>query len=85
MDCDKDSFRTASRPEIVGTGRRRRFSDEAKLRIVEEGFSGDGRQAGDGAEARRLPLAAVWKSVSLHAEPGVKFHPRSQMTGAPTT
>ena len=44
MDRDKDSFRTVSRLEIVGTGRRRRFSDEAKLRIVEEGFSGDGRQ-----------------------------------------
>lgn len=44
MDSDNDSFRTVSRLEIVGTGRRRRFSDEAKLRIVEEGFSGDGRQ-----------------------------------------
>lgn len=44
MDRDKDSFRTVSRLEIVGTGRRRRFTDEAKVRIVEEGFSGDGRQ-----------------------------------------
>ncbi|OQM74608.1 IS66-like element accessory protein TnpA [Manganibacter manganicus] len=44
MDRDKDNFRTVSRLEIVGTGRRRRFTDEAKLRIVEEGFSGDGRQ-----------------------------------------
>jgi transposase len=44
MGRDKDSFRTVSRLEIVGTGRRRRFTDEAKLRIVEEGFSGDGRQ-----------------------------------------
>jgi len=44
MDRDKNSFRTVSRLEIVGTGRRRRFTDEAKLRIVEEGFSGDGRQ-----------------------------------------
>ena len=44
MDRDKDSFRTVSRLEIVGTGRRRRFTDEAKLRIVEEGFCGDGRQ-----------------------------------------
>lgn len=44
MDRDKDSSRTVSRLEIVGTGRRRRFTDEAKLRIVEEGFSGDGRQ-----------------------------------------
>ena len=44
MDRDKDSFRTVSRLEIVATGRRRRFTDEAKLRIVEEGFSGDGGQ-----------------------------------------
>jgi transposase len=33
-----------SRLEIVATGQPRRFTDEAKLRIVEEGFSGDGRQ-----------------------------------------
>jgi len=44
MDSDKDVFRTVRRLEIVATGRRRRFSDEAKLRIIEEGFSGDGRQ-----------------------------------------
>jgi transposase len=44
MDRDKGSFRTVSRLEIVATGQRRRFTDEAKLRIVEEGFSGDGRQ-----------------------------------------
>ncbi|WP_244426424.1 transposase [Rhizobium sp. PDO1-076] len=33
-----------SRLDIIETGRRRRFTDEAKLRIVEEGFSGDGHQ-----------------------------------------
>jgi transposase len=45
MDRYKDSERTlVSRLEIIETGRRRRFTDEAKLRIVEEGFSGDGRQ-----------------------------------------
>ncbi|MER8563885.1 transposase [Mesorhizobium sp. M0578] len=45
MDRHKDTYRTpVSRLEIVDTGRRRRFSDEVKLRILEEGFSGDGRQ-----------------------------------------
>lgn len=45
MDRHKDSFRTpVSRLEIVDTGRRRRFTDEAKLRLLEEAFSGDGRQ-----------------------------------------
>lgn len=45
MDRHKDSFGTAvSRLEIIDTGRRRRFTDDAKLRILEESFSGDGRQ-----------------------------------------
>lgn len=45
MDRYKDSFGTpVSRLEIIATGRRRRFADEAKLRILEESFSGDGRQ-----------------------------------------
>ena len=45
MDSTKDRYRNpVSRLEIVDIGRRRRFSDEAKLQILEEGFSGDGRQ-----------------------------------------
>lgn len=45
MDRHKDSFGTpVSRLAIIDTGRRRRFSDEAKLQILEGGFSGDGRQ-----------------------------------------
>lgn len=45
MDRHKDSFGTpVSRLAIVDTGRRRRFTDEAKLQILEEGFSGDSRQ-----------------------------------------
>jgi transposase len=44
MDRHKDSFGTpVSRLAIIDTGRRRRFTDEAKLQILEEGFSGDGR------------------------------------------
>jgi transposase len=39
MDSHTDS-RNINRLEIIDTGRRRRWSDEAKLRIVEESFSG---------------------------------------------
>ena len=39
MDSHTDS-RHISRLEIVDTGRRRRWSDAEKLRIVEESFSG---------------------------------------------
>jgi len=39
MDILTDSHHI-SRLDIVDTGRRRRWSDEAKLRIVEESFSG---------------------------------------------
>ena len=39
MDSHTDS-RNISRLEIIDTGRRRRWSNEAKLRIVEESFSG---------------------------------------------
>ena len=37
---DLTDTRQISRLEIVDTGRRRRWSNEAKLRIVEESFSG---------------------------------------------
>lgn len=41
MDVNKDSYRPhVSRLEIIDTGRRRRFTDEAKVRIVEESYSG---------------------------------------------
>jgi transposase len=39
MDILTDT-RRVSRLEVVDTGRRRRWSEEAKLRIVEESFSG---------------------------------------------
>lgn len=68
-DRDKDSFRTVSRLEIVATGRRRRFTDEAKLRIVEEGFSGEPPGVGDGAEARCLPLATVSLAAVVAGRP----------------
>jgi transposase len=39
MAINRDS-RLVSRLEVVDTGRRRRWSDEEKLRIIEESFSG---------------------------------------------
>ena len=63
MDSHNDS-RHISRLEIVDTGRRRRWSDAEKLRIVEESFSGP-RQAS--ATARRHgisnPLLFFWRKA----------------------
>src|SRR5271165_4225725 len=63
MDSHNDS-RHISRLEIVDTGRRRRWSEAEKLRIVEESFSGP-RQAS--ATARRHgisnPLLFAWRKA----------------------
>jgi transposase len=63
MDSHNDS-RHISRLEIVDTGRRRRWSVEKKLRIVEESFSGP-RLAS--ATARRHgisnPLLFAWRKA----------------------
>jgi len=63
MDSHNDS-RHISRLEIVDTGRRRRWSEAEKLRIVEESFSGP-RQAS--ATARRHgisnPLLFSWRKA----------------------
>ena len=63
MDSHTDS-RNISRLEIIDTGRRRRWSNEAKLRIVEESFSGP-RLAS--ATARRHgisnPLLFAWRKA----------------------
>jgi len=63
MDSHTDS-RNINRLEIIDTGRRRRWSDEAKLRIVEESFSGP-RLAS--ATARRHgisnPLLFAWRKA----------------------
>jgi transposase len=69
MDRDKDSFRTVSRLEIVATGRRRRFTDEAKLRIVEEGFSGDGRQVSATALKHDVSRSQLYRWRRLFADP----------------
>ena len=63
MDIDRDS-RLISRLEVVETGRRRRWTDAAKLRIVEESFAGPRRGS---ATARRYgisnPLLFAWRKA----------------------
>lgn len=63
MDIATDS-RQVTRLEIVDTGHRRRWSEEAKLRIVEESYSAP-RQAS--ATARRHgisnPLLFAWRKA----------------------
>ncbi len=62
MDSSKDRYRNpVSRLEIVDTGRRRRFSDEAKLQILEEGFSGDGRQVMATAEKHGVSRSQLYR------------------------
>ena len=64
MDRRKDSAQF-QRPEVVELGRRRRWSAEAKLRMVEESFAG-WRQAS--ATARRHGISPsllyAWRKVS---------------------
>ena len=63
MDRHKDTAPTA-RLEVVELGRRRRWMDEAKLRIVEESFAGPRRVS---ATARRhgvsRSLLAYWRKA----------------------
>ena len=62
MDRHKDSFRTpVSRLEIIDTGRRRRFTAEAKFKILEEGFSGDGRQVSATAEKHGVSRSQLYR------------------------
>jgi transposase len=62
MDRHKDSFRTpVSRLEIIDTGRRRRFTAEAKLKILEEGFSGDGRQVSATAQKHGVSRSQLYR------------------------
>jgi transposase len=55
MTGHKDSFQV-QRLEVVNTGRRRRWSEDEKLRIVEESFQGH-RQVS--ATARRAACGAT--------------------------
>ena len=50
-----------SRLEIIDTGRRRRFTAEAKLKILEEGFSGDGRQVSATAEKHGVSRSQLYR------------------------
>jgi transposase len=63
MDRGKDSARV-QRLEVVDVGRRRRWSAEAKLRIVEESFAG-WRQASATARRHRISssLLFAWRKA----------------------
>jgi transposase len=63
MDSHNDT-RHISRLEIVDTGRRRRWSDKEKLRIVEESFSGP-RLASASARRHGIsnPLLFAWRKA----------------------
>eukprot|EP00873_Tetraselmis_striata_P031681 jgi/Tetstr1/451945/TSEL_038981.t1 len=74
MDILTDRSRV-ERLEIVDTGRRRRFSAEEKLRIVEESFAGP-RMAS--ATARRHKIAAsllfAWRKAYREGQLGIEAH-----------
>ena len=74
MDILTDRSRV-ERLEIVDTGRRRRFSDAEKLRIVEESFAGP-RMAS--ATARRHKIAAsllfAWRKAYRGGQLGTAAH-----------
>jgi transposase len=73
MERNKDSFAApVRRLEIIDTGRRRRFTAEAKFKILEEGFSGDGRQVSATAEkygVSRLQLYN-WRKLAQASDLG---------------
>ncbi|CAK7261074.1 transposase (plasmid) [Shinella sp. WSC3-e] len=50
-----------SRLEIIDTRRRRRFTAEAKFKILEEGFSGDGRQVSATAEKHGVSRSQLYR------------------------
>ena len=59
MDMHRDSG-FAGRLEVVPTGRRRRWSVEEKIRIVEESFAGH-RQASATARRHDIPVSLLFK------------------------
>ena len=64
MDSHTDSHQHVQRLAIVETGRRRRFSAGAKLRIVEESFSGP--RLGSSTARRHgisVPLLFQWRKA----------------------
>jgi len=73
MDILTDSYRVG-RLEVVDTGRRRRWSESEKLRIVEESFSGP-RQAS--ATARRhgisTTLLFAWRKAYREGRLGAVY------------
>jgi transposase len=70
MDMHRDSG-FAGRLEVVSTGRRRRWSAEEKIRIVEESLSGH-RQASATARRHDIPVSLLfkWRKEHRRAYPG---------------
>lgn len=70
MDMDRDSG-FAGRLELVETGRRRRWSIEEKIRIVEESLSGH-RQASATARRHGIPNSLLfrWRRAYRRGELG---------------
>ena len=58
-----------SRLEVVDTGRRRRWSDDEKLRIVTESFVGPAAGVGDGAAAWVVEVTVVFLAQGLSRRP----------------
>ena len=77
---DSHKVRTVSRLEVVDTGRRRRWSEEEKLRIVAESYAGPRRLA---SAARRHGLSRsllttwrrAWRAGLLGGDVAPKFSP----------
>lgn len=60
MDIDRDSVQRVSRLEVVETGRRRRWTPEEKVRIVEESLAGH-RQASRTARRHGIQNALLFR------------------------
>jgi transposase len=90
MDRHTDSH-FAGRLTVVETGRRRRWSDEEKLRIVEESLAGH-RQASATARRHGIPTSLLFKwrrdllgDPARRAGPGPAFIPVAVAPDAPAS
>ncbi|MDQ0560006.1 transposase-like protein [Rhizobium mesoamericanum] len=67
-----DSGSRLSRLEVINTGRRRRFTEDEKLRIVAESFAGRGRASATarqhGISRSLLNRWRKWVRQSLHGQ-----------------
>ncbi|MGY2932181.1 transposase-like protein [Bradyrhizobium sp. GM6.1] len=66
MDSDRRSAQV-ERLEVVDTGRRRRWSEDEKLKIVLESLQGPRQVAGNRAAVRRFALIAAAMATVVSA------------------